>query len=69
MDATSSKKILSYTLNLGGMSSVVRQIGCHDYILTSINNTNLFLLKYQPDSCPSLIGVSILNMPPSHSME
>ena len=69
MDATSSKKILSYTLNLGGRSSVVEQIGCHDYILTSINNTNLFLLRYQPDSCPSLVGVSILSMSPSHSKE
>ncbi|XP_076070324.1 uncharacterized protein LOC143041995 isoform X3 [Mytilus galloprovincialis] len=54
MDATSGVKRLTYRLDLGGRWSSIRKVGCHDYTLMAINNTNLYLLSYQPDNCFSL---------------
>ncbi|XP_063396793.1 VWFA and cache domain-containing protein 1-like [Mytilus trossulus] len=54
MDATSGVKRLTYRLDLGQKGSSIRKVGCHDYTLLTINNTNLYLLSYQPDNCFSL---------------
>lgn len=63
MDPTSGVKRLTYRLDLGGRWSSIRKVGCHDYTLMAINNTNLYLLRYQPDNCFSLdVGVSIKNI-------
>ncbi|XP_052104942.1 VWFA and cache domain-containing protein 1-like [Mytilus californianus] len=54
MDATSGVKRLAYRLDLGRKWSLIRKAGCHDYTLMTINNTNLYLLRYQADKCFSL---------------